>query len=250
MFSVGQTRPAYAFPARFARGVTVQTSCEIPPTRQWPPATVRVWTFAPGAELRRDGSNDGYEQHLAVVTGGGSLTADGVGGRPLRPGAVLECAAGARLAIDTDAGLCLLAVSWDVDPDERGRGRAHRPDVRVVDEALTGGPPQPREADLTVTARVTMPRGITVEAWTIAVGGVVRCAAGDHQANRSPATDLRMPVADQTCFLVFDGTGWVSSDASDRHHIGVGNRVWVYTPEAVQIAADTALSVVKLSGVW
>src|SRR6185295_7732707 len=121
------------------------------------------------------------------------------------------------------------------------------PNIRVVDEAMTRGRPQLTEADLTVTARIIMPRGITVEAWSIAAGGVVRCAAGNRQAEHSPATDLRIPVVDQICFLVYDGTGWVGDDASDRHHIGTGHRVWVTTPEAVQITANTALSMVKIS---
>src|SRR5262245_29378240 len=124
MFSVGQTRPAWAFPARFAHGVTIQTSCEI----------------------------------------------------------------------------------------------------RVVDEAMTGSRTQPA---LTVTARVTMPRRITVEPWSISACGILRSAV--YQSDRSPATDLGL---DQTCFLVFEGPGWVSSDASHRHRIGVGNRVLVYAPEA------------------
>jgi quercetin dioxygenase-like cupin family protein len=247
LLTVGLTRPAWAYPARFAHGVTVQTSLEIPPAGRLPPATVQVWTFAPGAELRHDNdSYDSYEQHLAVVTGSGWVTADGLGGRLVRPGAVLECAAGARLTITTDAALCLLAVSWDVDRDEDGRGVARRPDVRVVDEATAESHPQPTAAELTVAARVIMPGGITVEAWSIAAGGAVCCTAG----NPEPATALRGPAVDQACFLVFEGTGRVNTDASARHPIGVGNRFGVTTPDTVQITADTTLRLVKIAGVW
>jgi hypothetical protein len=207
---------------------------------------VRVWTFAPDARLRHgDDSYQGYDQHLAVVTGKGWVVGDDVARRAVQPGDVMVCPSGGRLVVGTDAALCLLAVSRDIDEEEESRRRSQRRRLRVVEDALAGERRLSMSARATVLARVATPQGVTVDVWSIAAGGVVR-----HQTDRPTATDLSIPVVDQTNFIVIEGSGWVDGDTSPRQRITPGHRVLVPTPRSARIGADTALTLVVVSGVW
>ncbi len=194
-----ESRP---YPERFARRVTIQASLEMPPS-----LVVQVWMFARDADLRcGDGSEQGYEQHLAVLTGTGWVEGD-VARRPIRPGdVVVSPSSGSKLTISTDnEALSLLSVSWDTD--EHGA-------ARVVDGAVAGDPG--------LLAQVDTPIGFTVRVCSIAAGVVL-----DYSAGRPAATS----------FIVLDGSGRVDDEPITR-----GDRVPIPASHSARITADSALT--------
>jgi quercetin dioxygenase-like cupin family protein len=241
MFSIFRTQAPRPYPERFAHRVTIHTSFEMPPS-----LVVQAWTFAAGAELRHgNDSYQGYDQHLAVIAGAGWVVGDDVARRPVQTGDLVVCPSGAGLVIDTDQALCLLAVSWDIDEDEEHRRRMQQQRLRVVQDALAGDHSQPPDGPATLIARVATPHNVTVEAWSIAAGGVFV-----HQADHAAATDHTIPVVRQANLIVVDGSGWVDGDGSFRERITSGYRVLDSTPSSARIEADTALTLIVVSGVW